>query len=80
MRRIRENYAESFRAEDVARLSGMSVSAFPRTFQAATARSPVRFRTQIRLRARLMPTTRPGGVTAVGRRVGYDSLSRFSRE
>ncbi|CAL9632249.1 hypothetical protein SUDANB32_06105 [Streptomyces sp. enrichment culture] len=27
-----------------------------------------------------MPATRPGEVTAVGRRVGYDNSSRFNRE
>ncbi|MEV5166723.1 helix-turn-helix transcriptional regulator [Streptomyces werraensis] len=81
MRRIRENHAKSFRVEDVARLSGMSVSAFHRAFQAATPISPIRFRTESRLQeARLMPATRPGEVTAVGRRVGYDNSSRFNRE
>ncbi|GHF02955.1 hypothetical protein GCM10018789_36110 [Streptomyces werraensis] len=65
----------------MARLSGMSVSAFHRAFQAATPISPIRFRTEIRLQeARLMPATRPGDVTAVGRRVGYDNSSRFNRE
>lgn len=33
---IREHYAQSFRVEEVARLSGMSVSAFYRNFQAVT--------------------------------------------
>ncbi|MFF7114547.1 AraC family transcriptional regulator N-terminal domain-containing protein [Streptomyces albogriseolus] len=81
VRWIRENYAESFRVEDVARMSGMSVSAFYRNFQAVTAMSPIRFQKQIRLQeARLLLATRPGDVTAVGRRVGYDNPSQFSRE
>lgn len=78
---IREHYAEPFRVEDVAALSGMSASAFYRNFQVVTAMSPIQFQKQIRLQeARLLLTTRPGDVTGVGRQVGYDSASQFSRE
>ena len=81
VRWIRENYRESFRVEDVARMSGMSVSAFYRNFQAVTAMSPIQFQKQIRLQqARLLLATRPGDVTAVSHQVGYDSPSQFSRE
>ncbi|MFF3465076.1 AraC family transcriptional regulator N-terminal domain-containing protein [Streptomyces sp. NPDC002619] len=81
VRWIREHYAQAFKVEDVARLSGMSVSAFYRNFQAVTAMSPIRFQKQIRLQeARLLLATHPGDVTGVGRRVGYDSASQFSRE
>ncbi|MFI9467205.1 AraC family transcriptional regulator N-terminal domain-containing protein [Streptomyces sp. NPDC052492] len=81
VRWIREHYAQAFRVEDVARMTGMSVSAFHRNFQAVTAMSPIQFQKQIRLQeARLMLATRPGDVTAVGRRVGYDNPSQFSRE
>ncbi|MFD5415679.1 AraC family transcriptional regulator [Streptomyces nojiriensis] len=81
VRWIREHYAEPFRVEDVARLSGMSVSAFYRHFQAVTAMSPIQFQKQIRLQeARLLLATHPGDVTGVGHRVGYDNPSQFSRE
>ncbi|MET7293093.1 AraC family transcriptional regulator [Streptomyces griseoloalbus] len=81
VRWIREHYAEPFRVEDVARLSGMSVSAFYRNFQAVTAMSPIQFQKQIRLQeARLLLATHPGDVTGVGQRVGYDNPSQFSRE
>jgi AraC-like DNA-binding protein len=81
VRWIRDHYTESFRVEDVARLSGMSVSAFYRNFQAVTAMSPIQFQKQIRLQeARLLLATHPGDVTGVGSRVGYDSPSQFSRE
>jgi AraC-like DNA-binding protein len=59
----------------------MSVSAFYRNFQAVTAMSPIQFQKQIRLQeARLLLATHPNDVTGVGRRVGYDSPSQFSRE
>jgi AraC-like DNA-binding protein len=81
VRWIRDHYTESFRVEDVARRSGMSVSAFYRNFQAVTAMSPIQFQKQIRLQeARLLLATHPGDVTGVGSRVGYDSPSQFSRE
>ena len=81
VRWIRENYAQQFRVEDVARLSGMSVSAFYRNFQAVTAMSPIQFQKQIRLQeARLLIATHPSDVTGIGRRVGYDNPSQFSRE
>ena len=78
---IRDNYAASFRVEDVARLAGMSTSAFHRNFQAVTAMSPIQFQKHIRLQeARLILAGRPGDVTAVSHSVGYDSASQFSRE
>jgi len=81
VRWIRENYARPFRVEEVAQLSGMSVSAFHRNFQAVTAMSPIQFQKHIRLQAaRLLLANRPNDITGVGHRVGYDSPSQFSRE
>jgi AraC-like DNA-binding protein len=78
---IRENYTRPFRVEDVAQLSGMSVSAFHRNFQAVTAMTPIQFQKHIRLQAaRLLLVNRPNDITGVGHRVGYDSPSQFSRE
>jgi AraC-like DNA-binding protein len=81
VRWIREHYSQSFQVADLARRSGMSVSAFHRNFQAVTAMSPIQFQKQIRLQeARLLVATHPTQVTGVGYRVGYDSPSQFSRE
>jgi AraC-like DNA-binding protein len=81
VRWIRDHYARSFRVEDLARLTGMSVSAFYRNFQAVTAMSPIQFQKQIRLQeARLQLALRPGDVTGIAGRVGYESPSQFSRE
>jgi AraC-like DNA-binding protein len=78
---IRENYTRPFRVEEVAQLSGMSVSAFHRNFQAVTAMTPIQFQKHIRLQsARLLLANRPHDVTGVSHRVGYDSPSQFSRE
>jgi AraC-like DNA-binding protein len=81
VRWIRENYTQPFRVEEVAQLSGMSVSAFHRNFQAVTAMSPIQFQKHIRLQsARLLLANSPNDITGVCYRVGYDSPSQFSRE
>jgi AraC-like DNA-binding protein len=81
VRWIRENYTRPFRVEELAQLSGMSVSAFHRNFHAVTAMSPIQFQKQIRLQAaRLLLASSLDDVTGVAYRVGYDSPSQFSRE
>ncbi len=78
---IRDHYAEPFRVEDLARLTGMSPSGFYRHFQTVTALSPIQFQKHIRLQqARLLLATHPRDVTTVAHQVGYDSPSQFSRE
>lgn len=78
---IRENYAEPLRVEDLARMAGMSTSAFHRKFNAVTAMSPLQFHKRIRLQqARSLLLTMTGDIAGVGHAVGYDSPSQFSRE
>lgn len=79
--RIRDNHAEPMRINDLARLSGMSASAFHRHFRAVTAMSPLQFQKRIRLQhARSLLVANPGDIAGVGHRVGYDSPSQFTRE
>jgi len=81
VRWIRDNYTRPFRVEDVAQLSGMSVSAFHRNFHAVTAMSPIQYQKRIRLQAaRMLLASSPNDVTGVAYAVGYDSPSQFSRE
>jgi AraC-like DNA-binding protein len=78
---IRENYADSFRVEDLARTVGMSASTFHRNFSAVTGTSPVQFQKHIRLQeARLLLASHPSDIAGVSHAVGYDSSSQFSRE
>ncbi|MFG1931301.1 AraC family transcriptional regulator N-terminal domain-containing protein [Mycobacterium sp. NPDC048908] len=78
---IRDNYAERMRIEDLARLCGLSTSAFHRHFRAVTAMSPLQFQKRIRLQqARAMLVAHPGDIAGAGHRVGYDSPSQFTRE
>jgi AraC-like DNA-binding protein len=81
MRWMRDNYSEKVRIEELARLSGMSVTSFHRQFRAIAFMSPLQYLKQIRLqeaRARLLAGAED--VARVGHVVGYDSASQFSRE
>ncbi|MEV5716311.1 AraC family transcriptional regulator [Amycolatopsis mediterranei] len=81
IRWIRANYAEPTRIEELARLSGLSASAFHRQFRAVTAMSPLQFQKRIRLQeARSLLLADAGDVAGVGHLVGYDSPSQFNRE
>ncbi|MGP4019086.1 AraC family transcriptional regulator N-terminal domain-containing protein [Saccharopolyspora sp. 5N708] len=81
IRWIRDNYAESVRIEDLARLAAMSTSAFHRHFRTATSMSPLQFQKRIRLQeARSLLVARAGDVAGVGQLVGYDNPSQFTRE
>ncbi|CAO5252846.1 AraC family transcriptional regulator [Frankia sp. AgKG'84/4] len=78
---IRDHYAEPLRIADLARLAGMSPSAFHRHFREVTAHSPLQFQKRVRLQqARALLVTHPGDVAGVGHLVGYDSPTQFSRE
>jgi AraC-like DNA-binding protein len=81
IRWIRDNYAEPMRIGELARLSGLSASAFHRHFRAVTAMSPLQFQKRIRLQeARSLLLADAGDVAGVGHLVGYDSPSQFNRE
>lgn len=78
---IRDNYAVPMRVADLARLAGMSPSAFHRHFRTVTALSPLQFQKRIRLQeARSLLVADGGDVAAVGHLVGYDSPTQFNRE
>jgi AraC-like DNA-binding protein len=78
---LKENHAEPFRVEDLARRVHMSASSFHQHFRALTAMSPLQFQKQLRLQEarRLMLAEGKDAATA-SHRVGYESPSQFSRE
>jgi AraC-like DNA-binding protein len=79
--RIRKNFDQPLRIEDLAREVGMSVSGFHAHFKTVTALSPLQFQKQLRLQEarRLMLGERLDAATA-GYRVGYDDAAYFNRE
>ncbi len=75
------NYASSFRIEELAEIANMSVSSFHRYFKEVTAMSPIQLQKQLRLQeARRLLLTESADATDVAFRVGYESPSQFSRE
>ena len=81
VQRIRENFAQPLRMEELAGEASMSVSAFHRHFKAVTALSPLQYQKQIRLlRARALLLATSHNVTTAAYAVGYESSTQFSRE
>ena len=80
-RRLRRDFAEPLRVEELARAAHLSPSAFHRHFKAVAAMTPIQYQKHLRLQAarRLMLTGAADAATAAYR-VGYASASQFSRE
>lgn len=81
IQRLRDDYAEPIRIENLAALAGMSETSLHRHFKAVTSMSPLQFQKQVRLQeARNLLLGHRDDVAGVGFAVGYDSPSQFSRE
>ncbi len=79
--RLRENFDQPLRIDDIAREIGMSVSGFHHHFKAVTAMSPLQFQKQMRLQeARRLMLGEHLDAASAGYRVGYDDASYFNRE
>lgn len=78
---LKQHFNQSFRVDDLATYSGMSLSAFHQHFRSLTAMTPLQFQKRLRLNEarRLMFTERLDASTAAYQ-VGYESPSQFSRE
>lgn len=78
---IRAHFKDVCRSEELARIAGMSRSAFHEHFKAITAMSPLEFRTQLRMQeARRLMVSDGLDAANAGYSVGYDSPSQFSRD
>jgi AraC-like DNA-binding protein len=79
--RLRHDFKEPLRMEDIAREFGMSVSGFHHQFRAVTALSPLQFQKQLRLQeARRLLLSEGLDAASAGFRVGYGHASHFIRE
>jgi AraC-like DNA-binding protein len=79
--RLRENFDQPLRIDDIARELGMSVSGFHHHFKSVTAMSPLQFQKQIRLQeARRLMLGEDLDAASAGFRVGYEDPSYFSRD
>ena len=79
--RLRKDFKEPLRIENIARELGMSVSGFHHHFKSVTAMSPLQFQKQLRLQeARRLMLGENLDATSAAIRVGYDDASHFNRE
>ncbi len=79
--RLRKDFDQPLRIEDMAREVGMSVSGFHHHFRALTAMSPLQFQKQLRLQeARRLMFGEGLDAASAGYRVGYGNASHFTRE
>jgi AraC-like DNA-binding protein len=78
---LREHYAEPLRIETLAEMGTMGVSTLHHRFKAITRMSPLQYQKRIRLHeARRLLLTEPVDASTVAFRVGYESVTQFSRE
>lgn len=81
VQRIRQEFDQPLRVEDLAHDLGMSVSGFHYHFKAVTAMSPMQFQKRLRLdAARRLMLSENLDATSAAFRVGYHDASHFSRE
>jgi AraC-like DNA-binding protein len=79
--RLRNEFDQQLRIEDIAQELGMSVSSFHHHFKAVTAMSPLQFQKQIRLQeARRLMLGEGLDAASAGYQVGYNDASHFNRE
>jgi AraC-like DNA-binding protein len=79
--RLRKEFDQSLRIDDIAQELGMSVSGFHHHFKAVTAMSPLQFQKRLRLQeARRLMLGEQLDAASAGYRVGYDDASYFNRE
>lgn len=79
--RLRKDFNQPLRIEDIARELGMSVSGFHHHFKEVTAMSPLQFQKQLRLQeARRLLLGADLDAASAGYRVGYRDASHFNRE
>ncbi|WP_046213521.1 AraC family transcriptional regulator [Paenibacillus wulumuqiensis] len=81
VKRIKEQYEQPLRIEELASAVNMSSSSLHRYFKEVTGMSPLQYQKQVRLQeARRMLLSEAADAAEVGYRVGYESPSQFSRE
>lgn len=79
--RLRHDFDQPLRIEQIAQELGMSVSSFHHHFKAVTAMSPLQFQKQLRLQeARRLMLGEDLDAASAGFRVGYTDASHFNRE
>lgn len=81
IKRLRNDFDQQLRIDDIASEIGLSVSSFHHRFKAVTAMTPLQFQKQLRLQeARRLMLSEDLDATSTAYRVGYNDASHFNRE
>ncbi len=81
IRKIKTHLASPMRVEELAEMANMSLSSFHQHFKAVTAMSPLQYQKRLRLtEARHILLSGNVDAASTAYRVGYQSVSQFSRE
>lgn len=81
IRQIKTHLASPIRIEELAAMANMSPSSFHQHFKAVTAMSPLQYQKRLRLtEARHILLSENADAASTAYRVGYQSVSQFSRE
>jgi AraC-like DNA-binding protein len=81
IKRLKADFAQPLRVEDLAGQAKMSASSFHHHFKAVTSMSPLQYQKQLRLlEARRLMLAENSDASNAAYQVGYESASQFSRE
>ena len=81
LHKLRDQFREPVRIDDLAAIAQLSPSAFHRQFKALTSVTPLQYQKQLRLlEARHLMLAGLANAESAAYRVGYESPSQFSRE
>jgi AraC-like DNA-binding protein len=79
--RLRQNFDQPLRIEQIAQDLGMSISGFHHQFKSITAMSPLQFQKRLRLQeARRLMLSEDFDAASAAYQVGYNDASHFNRE
>ena len=78
---IRAKYDQPLRIKTLADAAGMSISVFHKHFRNVTTLTPLQFQKQLRLvEARKLMLVQGAAISTAAYRVGYESVTQFTRE
>jgi AraC-like DNA-binding protein len=78
---VQEDLAKNYTVDELAASSGMSISAFHRAFKQVTQESPLQYIKKMKLfKAKTFIVHEELSVSLAAQKVGYESVSQFSRE
>lgn len=79
--KLRDNFSEPVRIDELAAIARMSPSSFHQHFKTLTSMTPLQYQKHMRLlEARRLMVADGASVTTAAYQVGYESASQFSRE